>query len=56
MSKGERIYYRCPVSFSYPIKGDEELTTEIQLANDLQEIRVFLNGNMVFSRALEKVN
>lgn len=56
MSKGERIYYRCPVSFSYPVKGDEELTTEIQLANDLQEIHVFLNGNMVFSRALEKVN
>lgn len=56
ISKGKRNYYRCPVGFSYPVKDGEELTTEIKLTDDLQEIRVFLNGDRIFSCALERVN
>ena len=53
--KGERVYYSCPVGFSYPVRDGERLATEIDLTDELQEIRVLLNGEKVFSRKLVEV-
>lgn len=49
---GKNVYYVCRERFSYPIKDDETLTTEIELNCDRQEIRISLNGKLICSRDL----
>lgn len=53
--KGRKTYYECPDRFRYPLKANEQITTDITLTNEVQEINVCLNGQSICVKQLVKV-
>lgn len=55
IENGKRVYYFCPERIQYPIKENEQITTKINLENDIKEVYVYLNGETIFEKQLEKM-
>lgn len=53
--KGRKTFYACPERFQYPLKPDEQITIEITLTKDIQEINVRLNGQLLCTKQPVKV-
>ena len=50
--KGKKYYYICPERLTYPVKDGEELTTQIQLDKDIQQINVYLDKKLICVKKL----
>ena len=50
--KGKKTYYVCPERIQYPVKDGEELTTQIQLDKDIQQINVYLDKKLICVKKL----
>lgn len=53
--KGKRIYYVCPERIQYPLTEKEEITTQIELNKDVQQINVYLDGKLICTKQLVKI-
>lgn len=50
--KGKKTYYVCPERIQYPVKDGEELTTQVLLDKNIQQINVYLDGRQIFTKPL----
>lgn len=52
---GKKTYYVCPERIQYPVKDGEELTTQIQLDKDIQQINVYLDRKLICEKKLTAI-
>lgn len=52
VENGKKIYYVCPERLQYPIKNGEELTTRIELTENIQQICVYVSGKLICTKQL----
>lgn len=54
IENGKKTYYACKDCVRYPLKGDETVTTEIELTNDVKQISVYVNNDVICTKKLVK--
>jgi len=53
--KGKKVYYGCPERIRYPLKHGEKATTQIELSEDIKQIKIYVNNNLVYVKQLVKI-
>lgn len=51
----KRNYYVCPERVQYPVRASEELSVSVELSSDVQQISVYLNGQLLCVKQLVPV-